>query len=41
MRLRSTEFKNSIQKYDLICLTETKLSEIDDIVIDGFKMVKK
>ena len=41
MRLKSTEFEISIQKYDLICLTETKLSEIDDIVINGFKMFKK
>ena len=40
-RLRSPEFEQFIQNYDLICLTETKLSEIDNIAISGFKSLKK
>ena len=35
-KMRSPDFELSISKYELICLMETKLDDLVQIIIDGF-----
>ena len=37
-KLRSNDFEDFIQNYDLVCLSETKLTEFDEIIIDGYNL---
>jgi exonuclease III len=38
-KLRNPDFVEYISFYDIICLTETKLDEVDDVEIDGFELL--
>lgn len=40
-KLKALEFEEYIEPYDLVCLTETKLTEIDDIEVPGFVLHSK
>ena len=38
-RMKSVEFYNFINNYDVILMTETKLDELDQIAFPGFKLI--
>ena len=39
--MKSVEFYNFINNYDVILMTETKLDELDQIAFPGFKLITK
>ena len=40
-KLLLPEFHNYIKQYDIVCLAETKLCDLDSIVIDGYDIFIK
>jgi exonuclease III len=40
-KLLSYDFENFIKSYDIVCLTETKLSDHDDLEFDGYTIFMK
>ena len=40
-RMKSVEFYNFINNYDVILMTKTKLEELDQIAFPGFKLITK
>ena len=40
-RMKSVEFYNFINNYDVILMTETKLDELDQIAFPGFRLITK
>jgi hypothetical protein len=40
-KLRNPDFREFISLYDIICLTETKLDNYDEVELDGYKLAYK